>query len=226
MINSGTTTKKYDAKTIVTIGMLCAIAFIAKLISNVIPIAVAGFLEFDLKDVIVVIAGFICGPLSAVIVSVIVSVIEMLTISSTGPIGLIMNILSTCSFACVASIFYKKNRSMKGAVLSLVAGVLCMTVIMVLWNYLITPLYMGVDRDVVAGMLLSVFLPFNVVKGGINATLTLLLYKPIVTALYRANLVSASPTSSKGSVKWGLMLVAFVLLATFVLLALVLAGIL
>lgn len=226
MTNSATTTKKYSAKTIVTIGMLCAIAFIAKLISNVIPIAIAGFLEFDLKDVIVVIAGFICGPLSAVIVSVIVSVIEMLTISSTGPIGLIMNILSTCSFACVAAVFYKKNRSMKGAVLSLVAGMLCMTVVMVLWNYLITPLYMGVEREVVAGMLLSVFLPFNLVKGGINATLTLLLYKPIVTALHRANLISASPTSSKGSVKWGLMLVSFVLLATFILLALVLAGIL
>lgn len=220
------TKSTYSAKTIVTIGMLCAIAFIAKLISNVIPIAIAGFLEFDLKDIIVVIAGFICGPLSAVIVSVIVSVIEMLTISSTGPIGLIMNILSTCSFACVASILYKKNRSMKGAILSLVTGVVCMTIVMVLWNYLITPLYMGVEREVVAGMLVSVFMPFNLVKGGINATLTLLLYKPIVTALNRANLIAASPTTGKGSVKWGLMLISLVLLATFVLLALVLAGIL
>ena len=225
-MTSSRTKSAYSAKTIVTIGMLCAIAFIAKLISNVIPIAVAGFLEFDLKDIIVVIAGFICGPVSAVIVSVIVSVIEMLTISSTGPIGLIMNILSTCSFACVASVLYKKNRSMKGAILSLVTGIVCMTIVMVLWNYLITPLYMGVEREVVAGMLMSVFLPFNLVKGGMNATLTLLLYKPIVTALNRANLIAASPTTGKGSVKWGLILISLVLLATFVLLALVLAGIL
>lgn len=220
------TASKFDAKTIVTIGMLCAVAFIAKLISNIIPIAVAGFLEFDLKDVIIVIAGFICGPLSAVIISVIASVIEMLTISSTGPIGLIMNILSTCAFACTAAVLYKKNRSMKGAILSLLVGIVFMTIVMVLWNYLITPLYMGVEREVVAGMLVSVFLPFNLVKGGINASLALLLYKPIVTALYKANLISASPTSGKGSVKWGLILVSFVLLATFVLLALVLAGIL
>jgi len=220
------TASKFDAKTIVTIGMLCAVAFIAKLISNIIPIAVAGFLEFDLKDVIIVIAGFICGPLSAAIVSVIVSVIEMLTISSTGPIGLIMNILSTCAFACTAAVLYKKNRSMKGAILSLLVGIVFMTIVMVLWNYLITPLYMGVEREVVAGMLVSVFLPFNLVKGGINASLALLLYKPIVTALYKANLISASPTSGKGSVKRGLILVSLVLLATFVLLALVLAGIL
>ncbi len=223
MSNAGTRTIR--AKTIVTVGMLCAIAFIAKLISNIIPIAIAGFLEFDLKDVIIVIAGFICGPLSAVAISVIVSLIEMVTISGTGPIGMIMNILSSCSFACVAAILYKKNRSMKGAVLSLVGGVLAMTAIMVLWNYLITPLYMGIERSVVAGMLLPVFLPFNLLKGGINATLTLLLYKPIVTALNRANLIAASPTSSKGSVKWGMMLISLVALATFVLLSLVLAGV-
>jgi len=217
--------KKINTKTIVTVGMLCAIAFAAKLLSNIIPIAVAGFLEFDLKDVIIVIAGFVCGPMAAVAISVIVSLIEMISISSTGPIGMIMNILSTCSFACVASVLYKNNRSMKGAILSLVCGILCMTAVMVLWNYLITPLYMGVSREVVVSMLLPVFLPFNLVKGGINASLTLLLYKPIVTALYRARLVDASPTSGKGSVKWGLILVSLLLLATFVLLALVLGGV-
>ena len=224
-MTSSTAKRTISAKTIVTVAMMCAIAFVAKLISNVIPIAIAGFLEFDLKDVIIVIAGFICGPMASVAIAVIVSVIEMLTISGTGPIGMIMNILSSCAYACVASTLYKNNRSMKGAILSLVAGVLCMTAIMILWNYLITPLYMGVEREVVAGMLLSVFMPFNLVKGGINASLTLLLYKPIVTALHRANLVAASPTSGKGSVKWGMMLVSIVLLATFVLLALVLAGV-
>lgn len=223
---SASANKTIRTKTIVTVGMLCAVAFMAKLISDVIPIAVAGFLEFDLKDVIIVIAGFVCGPLSAVGISVIVSLIEMVTISGTGPIGMIMNILSSCAFACVSAVLYKKNRSMKGALLSLVGGILCMTAVMILWNYLVTPLYMGIDRSVVAGMLLPVFMPFNLLKGGINASLVLLLYKPIVTALFKANLIEASPTSSNGSVKWGMMLISLVLLATFVLLALVLAGVL
>lgn len=220
-----TSKRKIDTKFLVTVAMLCAVAFLAKLISNVIPIRVSGFLEFDLKDVIIVISGFVCGPLSAVAISVIVSLIEMFSISTTGPIGMIMNILSTCSFACVAAVLYKNDRSMKGAVVSLISGVLVMTVVMLLWNYLITPLYMGVPRDVVVSMLLPVFLPFNLVKGGINASLALLLYKPIVTALHKARLIAASPTSSKGSVKWGLILVSLLLLASFVLLALVLAGV-
>lgn len=42
-------------------------------------------------------------------VSVIVSTIEMMTISETGILGCIMNILSPCSFAGVASAIYKKK---------------------------------------------------------------------------------------------------------------------
>lgn len=221
MKNPGTT--KISAKTVATVGMLCAIAFVANLISQVFP-TVSGFLSFDLKDVVIVIGGFMMGPVTAVVISVIVSLIEMLTVSSTGVIGLIMNILSSCAFAGVAAGIYHRDRSMKGAIIGLVAGILCMTAIMLLWNWLITPLYMKVAREVVVSMLVPVFLPFNLVKGGINATLAMLLYKPVVTALRRANLVEAG-ASGKGGAKVGVIVVSAVLLVSFVLLALVLAGV-
>lgn len=221
MKNPGTT--KISAKTVATVGMLCAIAFVANLISQVFP-TVSGFLSFDLKDVVIVIGGFMMGPVTAIVISVIVSLIEMLTVSSTGVIGLIMNILSSCAFACLAAGIYHRDRSMKGAIIGLVAGILCMTAIMLLWNWLITPLYMKVPREVVVSMLVPVFLPFNLVKGGINATLAMLLYKPIVTALRKANLVEAG-SSGKGGAKVGVIAVSAVLLVSFVLLALVLAGV-
>ena len=216
--------KHISARTVATAAMLCAIAFVAKLVSNVFP-TVSGFLSFDLKDVVIVIGGFMMGPLAAVVVSVIVSLVEMLTISSTGPIGLIMNVLASCAFACTAAIVYKRDHSMKGAVIGLIAGVLLMTGLMLLWNWLITPLYMKVPREMVVSMLLPVFLPFNLVKGGMNAALAMLLYKPVVTALRRAHLVEESSTGSKSGVKWGIVLISVALAATFVLLALVLAGV-
>ena len=219
MKNPGT--NRIDAKTVATVAMLCAIAFVAKLISNVFP-TVSGFLSFDLKDVIIVIGGFMMGPMTAVVITVVVSLIEMLTISSTGVIGLVMNVLASCSFACVAAVIYHRQHDMRGAILGLVAGVFCMTAVMLLWNWLITPLYMKVDRSVVVGMLIPVFLPFNLVKGGINATLSMLLYKPIVTALRKAHLVQES-SGSRRTTKWAVVLVSAVLLVTFVLLALVLA---
>lgn len=213
-----------DAKTITLMAMLCAIAFVAKLLSNVFP-NVAGFLSFDLKDVVIVISGFMLGVMPAALITVVVSLIEMLTVSSTGPIGLIMNILASCSFACIAAAFYQRRRSMKNSILGLIAGTLCMTAIMLLWNWLITPLYMKVPREVVTGMLLTVFLPFNLLKGGINSTLALLLYKPIVNALRSAGLLETG-ISGKGTVRWGMKAVYAVLLITFILLALVLAGVL
>ena len=214
-------TGKFSSKTLVTMAMLCAIAFIAKWISNFLP-TVQGFLSFDLKDVVIAIGGFILGPLQAALIALIVSLIEMITISSTGPIGLVMNLLSSCSFACVAAAIYRRNKNMKSAVTGLVCGVVCMTVIMLLWNWLITPLYMGVPRSVVAGMLMTVFLPFILAKGGINATLTMVLYKPVVTALRKAGLVAQSD-AGKRTTKWGVLAVSLVLLVTFILWGLVLA---
>ena len=212
---------KLNTKSFAVLGMLSAIAFIAKLISSVFPM-VSGFLSFDLKDVIIVITGFMMGPLASVLVTVVVSFVEMVTISSTGPIGFVMNVLASSAFACTASLIYHRNRKMSGAVTGLVAGVLAMTAVMILWNWLITPIYMGVPREVVEGMLLTVFLPFNLIKGGINATLAMLLYKPIVDALRKAKLLEEGG-AGKRTTKWGVIAVSLVLLATFILLGLVMA---
>ncbi|MBR4692106.1 MAG: ECF transporter S component [Oscillospiraceae bacterium] len=215
---------RIETRTLVMLALLAALAYVVMFLSKQIPVNVLGFLNFDLKDVIVCITGFLFGPLAAAGVSLVVSVIEMITISSTGLWGLLMNVLSTCAFACTAAWFYQRHRTLKGAILGLVIGVLLMTVVMLLWNYLITPIYMKMPRAAVAGLLIPTFLPFNLIKGGINATLTFLLYKPVVTALRKAGLVPPSSGSGQsGRKKLGIVIVAFVLLATFILLALVLA---
>ena len=204
--------------------MFCAIAYVLTLVGKLVP-NVEGFLSYDPKDVAVVILGFIMGPLASVLVSVVVSLIEMLSVSSTGPIGMLMNVLSTCAFAVPAAIIYKKFHSQKGAVIGLGVGVVSMAIMMVLWNYIVTPMYMGVDRATVAGMLVPVFLPFNLIKGGLNATLTMLLYKPIVGSLRAAKLIEEGP-SGKMQVHPVFLTVTLCLLAAFIVLFLKLAGIL
>ncbi len=219
-------TKPASARKPATVGMLCAVAYVAMLIGQIVP-AVQGILSYDPKDVVVVIGGFIFGPLTAVTISVIVSFVEMLTVSSTGPVGFIMNVVSTCSFAVPAALIYKRTRSMKGAIGSLAAGVAVMAAMMCLWNYIVTPLYQGVPREVVAAMLPTLFLPFNLIKGAINAGLALLLYKPVVTALRKANLVPASAgAGSKAKVNTGVLILALALIVTGTLLILVMLGVL
>ena len=177
--------KPIKARDLTILALLAAVAYVVMFLSKLIPVNVLGFLNFDLKDVIICIAGFLFGPLAAAGISFVVSLIEMVTVSSTGLWGLLMNVLSTCAFVCTAAVIYQRNKSIKSAVVGLVAGVLLMTVVMLLWNYLITPIYMGQPRELVATLLIPYFLPFNLIKGGINATLTVLLYKPIVNALRR-----------------------------------------
>ena len=217
--------KKTDIRKMAMIGMLCAVSFLMVLVGRLVP-NVAGFLSYDPKDAMVAISGFVFGPVSAMIISVIVSFIESISISDTGPIGLFMNVISTCAFALPAALIYKKNRSMGGAIFGLTVGVIFMTCCMVFWNYLITPYYMkNVSRSAIAGMLLPVFIPFNLIKGGLNMGLTLLLYKPIITALRRVHVVprSAHSGEKKMSVQIGVIALSVVVLATCFVLLLMLA---
>jgi riboflavin transporter FmnP len=190
---------------IVLMAVLCAIAYLCVFIFRISIIPAAPFLSYEPKDVILVIGAFLFGPLEGIVMSVCVSLVEMVTISSTGPIGMIMNIISSCAFCGVAGLIYKKKRTMSGAVIGLACGTLMMTVLMVLWNYLITPLYMGTPRDVVADMLLPVFLPFNLLKGILNAAVTLLLYKPISNILKRTGFIVSKNQETANKSKQNLL---------------------
>lgn len=215
-----------NVKRITMIGMFSAIAFAIVVIARI-PVVL--FLKYDPKDIVITLGGFIMGPLASFLISVIVSLIEMITISDTGYIGFIMNVLSTCSFACVATLIYRRKKTIAGAVCGLVAGCIAMVITMLLWNYLITPLYMKITREAVAEMLLPVFLPFNLLKGGLNAGFTFLLYKPIVTALRRSGLITGGSSEASAQVKTdrhiGLKILALVIIVACVLWALSLKGI-
>ena len=84
-------------KKLTTMGMLCVLAYAAAAIGRV-PVIL--FLKYDPKDIIIVIGGLLFGPAASLAFSVIVAIVQMLTISGTGVLGCIMNIVSSCSFAC------------------------------------------------------------------------------------------------------------------------------
>lgn len=167
-------------KQITIIGMLCAIAYAAVVIGRI-PIIL--FLKYDPKDIVIAISGLIFGPLTSFSVAFLVSFVEMLTISESGILGFVMNLISSCSFACTASLIYRRKHKPSGVFSGLLCGWGCMVCVMLLWNYFVAPLYMGYPRETVAKLLLPAFLPFNLIKGGLNAAFTMLLYRPIITAL-------------------------------------------
>lgn len=206
--------------------MLCALAFVSVAAIRIPLIPMVPFLEYEPKDVIILTGGFLFGPMAAALISGIVSFLEMFTISSTGIIGLIMNILSTVAFVCPAAYFYKKHHSMAGAIIGMVTGTFLMTLVMVLWNYLITPIYMGYPREAVAQLLLPAFVPFNLLKGGINTALTLLIYKPLVTTLRKSNLLvfTSADEPQKRKFNLGMTLTGSLILISCIMIVLVMHG--
>ena len=207
-------------KKLVTLAMLSAIAYLVLFMFRI-PIVL--FLKYDPKDTIIAIAGFLYGPLSAVCVSAVVSAVEMFTTSETGWIGFVMNMLSTCAFVCPAAFLYSRKRTIRRAAVGLGLGVVLVTIAMALWNYIMTPIYLGYPREAVAELLVPVFIPFNLLKAGLNTALTLLLYKPVNTALRRARLLPQAPESGAAGKRTslGVTIAALVLLASCVLLVLV-----
>ena len=173
-------------KKLTIIGMLCAIAYVAAAVGRI-PLVL--FLKYDPKDIVITIGGLIFGPFTSFLIALIVSLVEMVTISENGMIGCFMNIISSCSFACTAALIYKKKHMRSGVMFGLFCGWGCQVAVMMLWNYLSAPIYMGYPREAIVELLIPAFLPFNLIKGGLNAALTMLLYKPVVTALRRSNLI-------------------------------------
>lgn len=206
------------------ITLIAAVAAMAIVLTAIIrfPITSLPFLKYDPKDVILTTAGFIFGPLVAILAAVIEVVVEMVTFSESGPWGALMNIIATLSFSGIAAAIYHRKRTTKGAVLSLVCAVLSLTVVMALWNLVVTPIYTGFPRAEIV-KLMPVIIPFNLIKGGVNAALIILLYKPIKSALAGAGLTEEVGTAKNAT--WNIIkMVSFVILLCLVALIVYMRG--
>ena len=204
--------------------LLVAIAFILSLIR--IPVVL--FLEFEAKDSILAISGFTLGPVAGLCTSIATALLEFFlngASSDTGLYGLLMNIVSSCLFVGIASAFYHKKRTLTGAILGLILGSIAMTAGMLLWDYLIIPLYMThVSRAAVVPLLWTAFLPFNLLKGAMNAALAMLLYKPLSASLRRAKLPPPAE-SAQAKARYAVWIATFFVLVTLSLIMLVWSGI-
>ena len=172
--------------------MLSALAFLARLVFKI-PVS---FLTFDIKDAVISLGGLVFGPVSGVVIALVVSLVEMI-ISETGPIGFVMNFISSAVFAGVASLIYKYKRTFNGAIIGLYSSVAATTAVMLLMNVILTPIYQGVPRSAVIAMLPTLFLPFNLAKTLLNAAIVMLIYKPVVMALRKAKILEGKTMDVK-----------------------------
>ena len=71
-------------------------------------------------------------------------------------------------------------------------GIVFAVIMAVLGNLVVTPAWLGVPLDAVVAMIVPILIPFNLLKGLLNAILTLIVYKAI------SNLITPKKDQVKG----------------------------
>lgn len=172
--------KRMSVKQMSLLAMFCAISVVLVWLIHFPIIPGVAFLEYDPADIPIFIGTFLFGPWVGLILTVVTAVIQGVTVSAGGgPIGILMHIVATGSYVVVAGLLYRRKKTQGRAMLAMSLGVLAWIAVMIVWNILLTPIYMGQPREAVVSLLLPAIIPFNLVKAGANSIIAFLVYKSI-----------------------------------------------
>ena len=171
-----------QTRKLVVLALLAGVSVVLVYFIRIPLIPLVPFLEYDPADIPIFIGALAYGPLAGVLLTVVVSVVQGLTVSAaTGGLfyGIIMHIIATSTMVMVVCSVYRIRHTKSGAVLGLFLATLARGLVMLPANHFITPLFMGQPVEVVDSLLLPGILPFNPLVGTINSTVTFLVYKTV-----------------------------------------------
>lgn len=184
-----TNTNKWDTRQLVTMALMCAIGVLLSFVEFPLLPGVT-WLKYDASAMPAMVCGFAFGPAAGLAVGVVGAVIHGILMADFS--GAVMNILVVAGFILPAALVYRRSRTFKSGVVGLVLSAITATVMAILGNLVITPMWLGVPLDAVVAMILPILTPFNLIKAGINAVLTLIVYKSI------SNLITPKKKQVKG----------------------------
>lgn len=170
--------------------VLSAIAFLLAFIEFPVPLS-PSFARMDLSDLPALVGAFAYGPMVGVMIEFVKNLLQLLT-TSTGGVGELANFLMGGSFALIAGLLYKHNRTRRMAWIACVAASLGMGIVAAAANYflLLLPLFesfLPLDQLIASfgefipfiqtklDVVLYNALPFNFLKGLTVSAVTMLL---------------------------------------------------
>ena len=184
-----TNTNKWDTRQLVTMALMCAIGVLLSFVEFPLLPGVT-WLKYDASAMPAMVCGFAFGPAAGLAVGIVGAIIHGILMADFS--GAVMNILVVAGFILPAALVYRRSRTFKSGVVGLVLSAVAATVMAILGNLVITPMWLGVPLDAVVAMILPILTPFNLIKAGINAVLTLIVYKSI------SNLITPKKKQVKG----------------------------
>ena len=164
-------------KRLITISMLSAIAFILTFLKFPLPF-LPPYLTLDFSDVPTLLATFIFGPLSGLLVALIKNILNFL-FNIGDPVGPVANFLAGASFLLTAYFVShrKQYSSRRSLIIGLVAGTIAMTIVLSILNYFVL-LFTNLKVIILSGII-----PFNIIKGCVISIIFILLYRRLKKVL-------------------------------------------
>ena len=194
--------RKKQIKKITIVGILAALSVIFYMFLKFpLPFIFPSFLDIQLSNLPVILAGLIFGPAEACII-VIVRFAVKIPMTSTAGIGEIADLVIGLSVALSVSLIYQKIKTKKGGIISLVVSSIVWVVAAILMNSLVLiPWYINAyGFEAVFGMLsiikgitpdnymlyyvIFAVIPFNALLATIVSLITFFVYKRI-SGLYK-----------------------------------------
>ncbi|MEF9841154.1 MAG: ECF transporter S component [Raoultibacter sp.] len=171
-----TNTNKWDTRQLVTMALMCAIGSLLSFIQ--IPlIPGVTFLTYDASLMPAMVCGFAFGPAAGIAVGAVAAVIHGLILGEW--VGSLMNIIATICFIVPAALIYAKVHNYKGAIGGLIVSIIVATLGAIAANLTIGVAFWYGTPDAVVPLIIPALIPFNLIKGVLNAALTLIIYKAV-----------------------------------------------
>ena len=178
----GKNTEFFTAKKVAILGVMTALCYALTWLK--IPMLLP-FLKLDFSFAIMLLTGYILGPLSAEIIVVIVHSLGLIGSDAFG-IGEIANFIMANVFVVLPTFIYKYKKGFIWVINVLAMCSILEIVVAHLTNRFITyPLYFKYDAKMQFEMHFWLLLLFNAIKCISNGLITILLYKRLKNLLHK-----------------------------------------
>ena len=193
--------QRQNVRKLTLAAMLGAVAFILMFFSFSVPV-LSPFADFDFSYLPELIGGFILGPAGALEI-IGVKILLKLVFKGTSSMftGELQKFLLSCAYVLPAVLYYRRNRTKRGAVIGLMIGTVLGVIVAVCTNlFIIFPFYIklyGMDWAALISMCTAVnpwihdlptmvafsIIPFNVISMTVISLIAMLVYKKISVPL-------------------------------------------
>ena len=161
-------TNKWETKTLVTLALLCAISVILSFVEFPLIPGIA-WLKYDPSCMPAMVAGFAFGPAAGLACGLISALIHGMIMADW--VGALMTSIVVAAMVVPSAALYRKNRTLKGAIIGLIVSIIC---------------------TLIAALVVPALLPFNLAKACLNSVLAVIVYKSI------SNLITPKKNQVKG----------------------------